>query len=99
LLGFNTDLYRATVISAPARNALDAAHWSTSDRAFLARHRQIIETVFSNLTLTFGLKRLTVHSHWGQLARLAAIPAAHNMAIWLNRLTHRPDLATFSLLC
>jgi len=90
------DLYHATLICPPAPNAKPT--WSASQRAWLARHRQIVETVFALLTDTFALKHLRSHSIWGCLARLSAIAAAHNFAIYLNRLLHRPDLALPTLI-
>ena len=89
--------YQATVIAAPAANAVPTR--SPALRAWLARHRQIVETVFALLTDTFALKRLPVHSTWGFLTRLSAFAAAHNLAIYLNRLLARPDLAFPTLIC
>jgi hypothetical protein len=91
------DLYQATVICPPAANAVPS--WSPALRAWLAHHRQLVETVFALLTDTFALKRLRPHSIWGFLARLSALAAAHNFAIFLNRLLHRPDLALPTLIC
>ena len=50
----------------------------------------MVETVFARLDLVFGLKRLLVHSRWGQLTRLAAKTAAYNIGLYLNRLLGRP---------
>ena len=86
-------LYQATVISPPALNANPT--WSAPHRAWLARHRQIVESVFALLTDVFALNRLRLHSLWGCLA---AIAAAHHLAIALNRLLPRPDLALSTLI-
>ena len=90
--------YGAEVVSCPPQQSPQARRWSTQDRRWLAHHRQIVETVFATLTDAFDVKRLGAHSVWGQYARLAAIGAAHNLGIWLNRLQGRPDLALSTLL-
>lgn len=90
--------YQAHVLCPPPAQAPEAQHWSLADRRWLAHHRQIIETVFATLTDVFRIKRLGAHSQWGQYARLAAVAAAHNLGIWLNRLQGRPDLALSTLL-
>ncbi len=90
--------YGADVVTCPPAQSPQASHWSTQDRRWLAHHRQIIETVFSALTDVFRVKQLGAHPQWGQYARLAAIAAAHNLGIWLNRLLGRPDLAFSTLL-
>jgi len=61
--------------------------------------RQAIETSFALLTNVFNLKHLNAHSRWGQLIRLAAVTAAYNWGIYLNRSMGRPDLAHATLLC
>jgi len=89
--------YSADVISCPPQQSSQARAWSTQDRRWLAHHRQIIETVFAALTDVFGVKPLGVHSQWGQYTRLAAVTAAYNFAILLNRSLGRPDLALSTL--
>jgi hypothetical protein len=91
--------YGAEVVSCPPSQSPQARRWSRQDRRWLAYHRQIIETVFAALTDVFNVKRLGAHSSWGQYARLAAVGAAHNLGIWLNRSLGRPDLALSTLLC
>jgi hypothetical protein len=90
--------YGADVVSCPPHQSPQASRWSMPDRRWLAHHRQIIETVFAALTDVFNVKRLGAHSHWGLYARLAAVGAAHNLGIWLNRSLGRPDLALSTLL-
>ena len=67
--------------------------WPKAWRRQVARLRQIIETVFGKLLLTFGLEHERPHSLEGILARLAARVALHNFCIWLNRQLGRADLA------
>jgi hypothetical protein len=90
--------YGAEVVSCPPRQSPQAGLWTIQDRRWLGHHRQIVETVFAALTDVFSVKRLGAHSQWGQYARLAAVAAAHNFGIWLNRLEGRPDLALSTLL-
>jgi hypothetical protein len=90
--------YRAEVISLPANNAPQLKQWRSGHGKTLSHYRQIIETVFATLTDVFAVKRLAVHSSWGQYARLAAIAAAHNLGIWLNRRLGRPGLALATLI-
>ena len=90
--------YGAQVLNCPPAHSTEASAWSSADRRWLAHHRQIIETVFATLTDVFSLKHLGAHSQWGQYARLAAVSAAHNLGIWLNRLEGRTDLALSTLL-
>lgn len=89
--------YDVDVIASPPRNAKNA--WSREDKKWLAHHRQIVETVFSRLTETFGLKRLNAHSDWGKVTRLAAKMAAYNIGVFFNRLLGRPDGAVATLIC
>jgi hypothetical protein len=91
-------LYHACVLSLPPHNVPNIQQWKTLSGPWLSRHRQIVETVFATLTHVFAVKRLGVHSLWGQYARLAAIAAAHNLGIWLNRLLGRHDLALATLI-
>jgi hypothetical protein len=60
--------------------------------------RQIIETVFSHLDGTFGLKYPGAHTTWGLLTRIAAKLAAYNLGLALNRELSRPDLAFATLI-
>lgn len=83
--------YRARVVSPPQSNS--RLHWSDGARRWLARHRQVIETVCRRLLTPFRLDRDRPHTVEGFQARLAAKVALHNCCIWLNRLAGRPDLA------
>lgn len=102
--GFNGDRwqqhwrqYGAIVITIPPPNTAHA--WTKSDKRWLRRHRQVIETVYSRLVVVFGLCRLQAHSRAGQLNRLAAIGAAHNIGLWFNQQVGRPAGALETLLC
>jgi hypothetical protein len=88
--------YLATVLTAPPDHA--PRRWSWPWKAWLAHHRQIVETVFARLNDVFGLQRLRAHSRWGQSTRLAAVMAAYNFGLWLNRLLGRPYGALPTLL-
>ncbi len=88
--------YAAAVITVPPQNTPQA--WTTTDKKWLAKHRQIVETVFARLATVFSLKRLNAHSDWGKLARLAAITAAYNLGLLLNRLLGRADGALETLI-
>jgi hypothetical protein len=57
-----------------------------------------VETVFARLTTVFSLKRLNAHSDWGKITRLAAITAAYNLGILLNRILRREDGALETLI-
>ncbi len=89
--------YGVTVITPPSTN--QKGDKSRKKNRWLARHRQIIETVIARLTQTFDLHRVNAHSEDGMLARLAAKIAAYNTAIWLNRTCGRPDGAMQTLIC
>jgi hypothetical protein len=67
--------------------------WPKAVRRQVAHLRQIIETVFGKLLVSFGLERERPHCLAGFLARLAARVGLHNFCIWLNRQLGRPDLA------
>jgi len=90
------DEYHADVITAPPKNAAHA--WTKADKKWLSKHRQIMETVFARLTTVFSLKRLNAHSNWGQITRLAAMAAAYNLGILLNRICGRNDGALETLI-
>ena len=89
--------YGACVITVPPSNV--AHPWSPDWKRWLARHRQMVDTVFARLDDTFALKRLNAHSYWGQLTRVAAKMVAYNLGILLNRFLGRPDGALATLLC
>lgn len=72
--------------------------WPKAARRQGAHLRQIIETVFGKLLLSFGLEHERPHGLEGFLARLAARVSLHNFCIWLNRQLGRPDLAFADLM-
>jgi hypothetical protein len=102
--GFNGDRwlnhwineYHTTVIAVPPPNATSL--WTLLEKRWLAKHRQIVETVFARLTEVFGLKRLRAHSSWGKLTRLATMMAAYNLGLYLNRCLNRPVGALATLI-
>ena len=67
--------------------------WPKAARRQVAHLRQIIETVFGKVLISFGLERERPHGLEGFLARLAARVGLHNFCIWLNRQLGRADLA------
>jgi hypothetical protein len=72
--------------------------WPKPVRRWVAHHRQIIESVFAKLQVSFGLDRERPHTLAGLQARLAAKIALHNVMIWLNRRDGRPALQTEDIL-
>ena len=72
--------------------------WPKRLRRWVARIRQIIESVYDKLFNTFGLWRERAHELEGLRARLAARVALHNFCIWLNDQLGRPRLAFAGLL-
>lgn len=88
--------YGATVLTAPPHNS--PQRWPRPWQAWLAHHRQCVETVFARLNDVFGLQCLRAHSRWGQYTRLAAVMAAYNLGLWLNRRAGRPLGALATLL-
>jgi hypothetical protein len=83
--------YGAQVICPPKRNS--RAPWPKGLRRWLARVRQIVETVYEKLWHTFRLDRERPHDLRGFQARLAAKMALHNFCIWVNEQLGRPRLA------
>lgn len=57
----------------------------------IARYRQIIETVNSQLVDQLSVQRTGAHSFWGLCARLYTSLTAHTLCIQLNRLLGNPD--------
>jgi hypothetical protein len=88
--------YGALLIHAPRRNRRHP--WPPGLRRWLASLRQIVETVFANLTQAFRLDRERPHHLIGFSARLAAKVSLHNFCHWLNRSLGRPALAFADLL-
>ncbi len=86
--------YGATVVCAPPRVRQDEPHpWPAPLRQWLARHRQIVETVIGKLLAVFGLEHERPHALTGFLARLGAKVALHNFCLGLNIVLGRPPLA------
>jgi hypothetical protein len=73
-------------------------HWPKALRRWLARLRQIIETVNDKLLNTFRLARERPHDLTGFQARLAAKVSLHNFCIWFNLHLGRTPLAFADLL-
>jgi hypothetical protein len=67
-------------------------------RRWHAGLRQVVETAFSHLCESFGLKFPGAHTTWGLLTRTAAKLAAYNLGIQLNRYCGRPDFAFATLI-
>ena len=91
------DDYDIEVITPPAENK----HWQEDDQLDKTRHRslrQIVESVFANLARMFSLKKLDAHSEEGLLARLAAVMAGYNFAVFCNKLLGRPLGAVATLI-
>lgn len=86
------DDYGATVLTPPQCDRRSARRWFSSIR-------QAVETANANLCGCLGLRFPQAHTLWGLLTRIAAKIAAYNLAILLNRLSGRPDLALPSLVC
>jgi hypothetical protein len=83
--------FGAQVITAPHQRSKKS--WPKEWRKWLARLRQVIESVFGKLLNTFRLARERPHALTGFQARLAAKISLHNFCIWLNRHLQRPPLA------
>lgn len=84
--------YGAQVITPPDGGASRA--WMR----WFSGARQIVETAFSHLSETFGLKYPGAHTTWGLLTRIAAKLAAYNLGLALNRHLGRPTLALPTLI-
>lgn len=87
------------VLTAPARTATARRQWSLDWRQWLARRRQIVETVFDKLHNEFNLSapRARPHELGSLLARIAAKCSLHNLLILLNLQVGRPPLAFVDL--
>jgi hypothetical protein len=57
---------------------------------WIARFRQIIETVNGQLTDQFAIEQNYAHSCWGLCARIVTKLTAHTLCIYLNRLIGNP---------
>ncbi len=91
------DRYGAQVICPPKRDGRKRS-WPKRLRRWAASIRQIVETVYEKLHVTFGLREERPHELQGLRARLAARVALHNFCIWLNDQLDRPRLAFADLL-
>lgn len=60
--------------------------------------RQVIETVFSHLCDSFGLKYPGAHTTWGLITRIAAKLAAYNLGLAINRELGRDTFALATLI-
>jgi hypothetical protein len=83
------DLHAEVVASPPPDSH---RRWPKPDRQWLARHRQIVETVIGRLESAFRLERERPHALDGFLARLAAKMALHNVCCRLNQQRGQPLL-------
>lgn len=88
--------YQAVVISPPQRRSRRA--WPRPWRRWLAGIRQIVESIYGKIHITFRLERERPHELTGFQARLAAKMALHNFCIWLNQQHSRPNLAFADLI-
>jgi hypothetical protein len=83
--------YGATVIPKPKGASAELSRWFGS-------LRQVVETAFSHLCESFGLKYPGAHTKWGLLTRIAAKLAAYNLGIKVNRSLGRPDFSFATLI-
>jgi len=88
--------YGARLICPPKRNSQKP--WPKRLRRWLARIRQMVETVCGKLINMFRLDQERLHTLSGFQACLAAKMALHNFCIWLNEQLGRPRLAFADLL-
>jgi len=65
---------------------------------FIARTRQLIETVFSQLTCRFSIKRIWARDEWHLANRVIRKVLAHTLATWLNCSLGNPPLQFAKLL-
>lgn len=65
---------------------------------FIARHRQLIETVFSQLTCRFSIKRIWARDQWHLANRVIRKVLAHTFGAWLNTSLGNPPLQLANLL-
>ncbi len=83
--------YHAEVIPKPKGAPRELGQW-------FSRLRQVVETAFSHLCESFGLKYPGAHTKWGLITRVAAKLAAYNVGIRINRALGRPDFAFATLI-
>lgn len=85
------DAFGATVLAPPRTDRTHA--WPKDWCQWHAHIRQIVEIVHAAWTEQFRIDDERPHTLDGFLARLAALTAMYNAAIWINRSLGRPDLA------
>jgi Transposase DDE domain len=90
------ELYGAEVISPPQQGS--KKKWPKEWRRWLARLRQVVETIYDKLLNSFRLGRERPHDLTGFQARLAAKVSLHNFCIWFNGQLGREPLAFADLL-
>lgn len=93
---FWKERYGVNVVGAPHKG--HGPSWPAEWERWLARIRQIVETVHDRLLNFFRLARERPHSISGFQARLSAKIALHNFCIWLNRSLGRESLRFADLL-
>lgn len=64
---------------------------------FIARNRQLIETVFSQLTCRFSIKRIWARDQWHLANRVIRKVLAHTVGAWLNTSLGNPPLQLANL--
>jgi hypothetical protein len=86
----------AEVITPPHQTS--HRQWPKEWRRWLARLRQLVESVYDKLLTGFRLARERPHALSGFQARLAAKVGLHNFCIWLNGQLERAPLAFADLI-
>src|SRR5690606_32920291 len=81
-LGTPVATYGVRLVATPQRGS--RRRWPQAVRRWVARQRQIVETVIRRLLHTFGLARERPHTLAGFQARLATTVALHNIGCWFN---------------
>lgn len=90
------DDYGAHLVTPPHPNG--KIHWPPALQTYIARLRQIVETVHEKLLHTFRLDRERPHDLTGIRTRMAAMVALHNTCMWLNQRLGRDRLAFADLI-
>lgn len=86
------DAYGVAVLTEAAYQQLAEPERRAPTR-WLHSLRQTVESVFGQLAGRFGLKFPRARTLWGVHTRLAAKIAAHNLSVFLNRLSGQPPFA------
>ena len=84
------------VLEAPFRKA-SRDPWSKRSK-FISRIRFIIETVFSQLTVRYQIKKVWARDRWHLCSRLLRKILSHTLCLMLNQLQSNPPLRLASLL-